>query len=177
MNPPPNFKLTRYGVDGFVLLPIWKDFQVENTAFYARQIKENPTGEVRISFHSDAVFPKAIVMEEQMRAYEYLLENSEEIYTILLTKLLDEYENLKGDFGYYDFDDGTLQALLMPPVEKFEDFKPLIELESIFIATSSKDGFANVGYYFLCSWDDEHGLGFWTNKNEIIEFGGSGIGM
>jgi hypothetical protein len=37
----------------------------------------------------------------------------------------------------------------------------------------SKDGFAYVGYEFGCTWDDEHGLGFMTHKDRIIDFGGA----
>lgn len=36
-----------------------------------------------------------------------------------------------------------------------------------------KDGYAYVGYEFGCTWDEEHGLGFMTYKDRIVDFGGA----
>ena len=163
------------GLSGTVTLPIWKDFQVKYTAFYDREIKQNPTGEIRLIIDSNAPFPQQKIEDSQVRAYEYLTGHAEEIYTTLLTRLMAEYDELQEDFGYDD-DDGELRKKLMPPVEKMEDFRPLLELNSIIIRPPGDDGISKIGFEFLCSWDDEHGVGFMTQEGEILAFGGGGYG-
>ena len=61
----------------------------------------------------------------------------------------------------------------MPDVENIEQFKDLIGLSQIHLLNVSKDNVAYVGYEFGCNWDDEHGLGFMTHKDRIIDFGGA----
>lgn len=63
----------------------------------------------------------------------------------------------------------------MPDVENIEQFKKLIGLSQIHIMNVNKDNIAYVGYEFGCSWDDEHGIGFMTHKDRVIDFGSADI--
>jgi hypothetical protein len=60
-----------------------------------------------------------------------------------------------------------------PDFHTAEQLKNLIGLSQIHLLNVSKDEVAYVGYQFGCSWDDEHGLGFMTHKDRIIDFGGA----
>ena len=110
-----------------------------------------------------------IITTEHVNAYEYLTTHSQEIYTAILTRLLAEYKNLQTEYGYDEED----AKEIMPDVENIEQFKDLIGLSQIHLLNVSKDNIAYVGYEFGCNWDDEHGLGFMTHKDRIIDFGGA----
>lgn len=169
MNEIPNIKLIDGRIEGTVLLPVWNNFQNSQGAYGSAGTQDSENGIFRISIGGDMVSDNPAITPEHLNAYNYLTTHSEQIRDALLKKLFVEYKNLQADYGY-DTDEAKE---IMPDVESIEDFKTLVGLSQIHIMNVSKDGLAYVGYEFGCTWDDEHGIGFMTHKDRIIDFGGA----
>jgi hypothetical protein len=169
MNKIPNINLVGKEFEGTVSLPIWKDFQSRQGVYGSLDSDEKSNGEFAISIGGDMVMDNPAITIEHVNAYEYLTTHSQEVYNAILTRLLAEYKNLQIEYGY-DEDDAKE---IMPDIDNVEQFKNLIGLSQIHLLNVSKDNIAYVGYEFGCSWDDEHGLGFMTHKDRIIDFGGA----
>lgn len=169
MNEIPNIKLVDDRLEGTVSLPIWKTFQSRQGEYGSLDSHESSDGIFGISIGGDMVMDNPSITLDHVNAYNYLNSHSEQVYKAILTRLLSEYKNLQADYGY-DEDDAKE---IMPDVNGVDQFKNLIGLSQIHLMNVSKDGFAYVGYEFGCKWDDEHGLGFMTHKDRIIDFGGA----
>jgi hypothetical protein len=169
MNTIPNIKLVDDKFEGKISLPIWKDFQNKQGAYGSLDESRISNGEFGISIGGDMVVDYPMIKIEHINAYDYLTIHSEQVQNSILTRLLTDYKNLQTEYGYDEYE----AKEFMPDVGKIEQFKRLIGLSQIHIMEISKDNIAYVGYEFGCSWDDEHGIGFMTHKDRIIEFGGA----
>jgi hypothetical protein len=169
MNQIPNVKLIDGRLRGTISLPIWKAFQNRQGEYGLLDSHENSNGEFKISIGGDMVMDKPRITEDHVNAYNYLTTHSEQINKAILTRLFSEYKNLQTEYGYEEDDAKDI----MPDIDNVEQFKKLIGLSRVHLLNISKDNFAYVGYEFGCSWDDEHGLGFMTYKDKIIDFGGA----
>jgi hypothetical protein len=169
MNEISNIKLVDDRLEGTISLPIWKTFQSRQGAYGSLDSDESSDGIFSISIGGDMVMDNPTITLDHVNAYNYLTTNSEQVYKSILTRLLSEYKNLQADYGY-DEDDAKE---IMPDVDSVDQFKNLIGLSHVYLMNVSKDGFAYVGYEFGCTWDDEHGLGFMTHKDRIIDLGGA----
>lgn len=167
MNTIPNIKLVDDRLEGKVSLPIWKNFQNRQGAYGSLDGRENTSGEFGISIGGDMVVDNPTIKREHANAYDYLITHSEQIQHSILTRLLTEYKNLQTEYGY----DEDEAKEFMPDVDNIEQFKKIIGLSQIHLMEVSKDNIAYVGYEFGCSWDEEHGIGFMTHKDRIIDFG------
>jgi hypothetical protein len=169
----PNLSLKKYSgdnyeffkIEGFVVLEAWKGFQSRGGAYGSLDSKEASNGSVRITVDADIVEGLAKITEEQVNAYNYLIQHQEIIKDAILQSLLSDYKNMQ---EYYDYEEGDEE---MPAVDNVSQFSNLIGLSTIHIINVSKDGIAYVGYQFGCTWDDEHGLGFMTHTNRVIHIG------
>jgi hypothetical protein len=167
----PNIKFIDNSLEGTIRLPIWKDFQSRQGAYGSLDGNKNSNGEFQISIGGDMCMDNPTIMIEHVKAYEYLIEYSKEVCNLILKKLFMEYKNLQTDYGY---DEEELKEI-MPNVDNIEQFKELIGLSQIHLMNVNKDGIAYIGYEFGCTWDEEHGLGFMTHKDRIIDFGGADV--
>jgi hypothetical protein len=169
MNEIPNIKLVNNCLKGTVALPVWKSFQSRQGAYGSFDSHENPNGEFEISIGGDMVMDNTTITEEHVNAYNYLTTHSEQINKTILARLFSEYKNLQTE---YDYDEDDAKDI-MPDIDNVEQFKKLIGLSAVHLLNVSKDNVAYVGYEFGCNWDEEHGLGFMTHKDRIIDFGGA----
>ena len=169
MNTIPNIKLEDDRFEGKVSLPIWTNFQNRQGAYGSLNESENSNAEFGISIGGDMVIDNPTIKIEHVNAYDYLTTHSEQVQNSILTRLLAEYKNLQTE---YDYDEDEAKEF-MPDIDNIEQFKEIIGLSQIHIMEVSKDNIAYVGYEFGCSWDDEHGIGFMTHKDRIIDFGGA----
>lgn len=91
-----------------------------------------------------------------------------------LPRLMDSL--LPGLFAYYQAlcanPDG-LDPEDLPSLDRAEELKSLISIESIYVHQISKDGKPYVGFEGTCPWDDEHGLGALMHDTRIVEVGGA----
>ncbi len=165
----PNLSLTEYDSwETIIQLPAWQCFQSRQGAYASVDSTTPSDGTVRLRIDNEENKQTA-PSPEQVKAYQYLLANQEQIRDAMLEALLVEYENLRDVYGY----DEEEAAQYMPPVQKASDFKKLIGLSSVHISYVQKDGVAYIGYVFGCTWDDEHGLGIMSHQQRVIEIGGA----
>jgi len=172
----PNLSLKKYEsdnyqfvtIEGFAVLESWKGFQSRQGDYSSSDGNKESDGNVKINIGGDMVGDSPEVTAEHVNAYNYLIQNQEKIKDAILQRLLREYKNLQELYGYDEEDDE-----LMPEVNNVSQFRDLIGLSTVHILNVSKDDTAYVGYQFGCAWDDEHGLGFMTHKDKIIEIGGA----
>lgn len=167
----PNIKLTDGSLEGKVLLPIWGSFMNKQKSNDLPDESRNLNEEFRISIGGDMVVDNPTIKKEHINAYDYLVTHSDKVFNSILITLLSEYKGLQIEFGYNEDE----AKEFMPNVDNIAQFKNLIELSQIHIMEVSKNNIAYVGYEFGCSWDHEHGLGFMTHKDRIIDFGSADI--
>lgn len=151
----PNLQLTQYGYEGGITLNKWNELmnsKVDNV--------------IDLSVNVDEEDPE--IHEEQIRAYNYLIDNQEQIINAILSCLYDRYPEIKGAD-----ENGEEGEEYLPEVKDISDLKPLIELYHVHIIDVFKNGIAYIGYEFNCTWDEEHGLGVMMFKDRIVDIGGS----
>ncbi|WP_143774430.1 DUF6985 domain-containing protein [Niastella vici] len=173
----PNLSLKKYEsgnyefltIEGFVVLESWKGFQSRQGDYGSNDGNQESDGTVKLNIGADMGDDDPKVTGDHVNAYNYLTQHQEKIKAALLQGLLKEYKNIQEHYGYAEDDE------LMPEVDNVSQFTNLIGLSTIHILNISKDDTAYVGYQFGCTWDDEHGLGFMTHKDRIIEVGGADI--
>jgi hypothetical protein len=167
MNTIPNIKFIDGRFEGIISLPTWKNFQSRQGPYCSRDKMENSNGEFKVAIGGDSLDEHPTIKAEQINAYEFLVANAEAIKEAMLAKLLAEYKNLQSQYGYSEEE----AKELMPNIDSVQQFENLIGLGNVHILEVSKDNVAYVGYEFGCNWDDEHGIGFMTHKNKIVNFG------
>ncbi|MCU0444366.1 MAG: hypothetical protein MUE85_05560 [Microscillaceae bacterium] len=165
----PSIELVKDRFEGKVSLPIWKDLQSRQGKYGSLDSDKKSNGEFFISIGGDMVSENPAITNEHLNAYEFLITHSKDIYNAILARLFSEYHNLQSEYGYNKED----AKEIMPDIDNIEQFNDLIGLSQIHLLNVSKDNFAYVGYEFDCTWDGEHGLGFMTHKDRIIDFGGA----
>ncbi len=169
MDEIPNIRLRDNHIEGTISLPVWCNFLSRQGAPGSYETQENVKGIFKISVGGDMVMDQPAITVDHINAYKYITNHSEQIQESILTRLLAEYQNLQTEYGYDEED----AKEMMPNVDSIEHFKNLIGLSQVHLMNVSKNEFAYVGYEFSCTWDDEHGLGFMTHKDKIIDFGGA----
>ncbi|WMX13213.1 MULTISPECIES: DUF6985 domain-containing protein [unclassified Aureispira] len=110
------------------------------------------------------------IMQKFSSTYGYIIKNQNSIQRDMLDFLLNEYPYQRED--YRDFLGSNFKKL-MPSINHIDEFSNLIGLSTIYFRPEIKDGIAYVGYQFYCAWDEEHGLGFITHKDETLDMGGA----
>ncbi len=152
----PNISLNKYGYEGTIELQAWDEFLSDLNGVYDLDISCN-MGE-----------DDQIITQEQIAAYNYVIENQNNIRDSIITGLMKAYPEMQSE---YDFDEDEAEEL-MPDIRDREDFKKLIGLYRVHILNVFKNGIAYTGYEFDCSWEEEHGLGVMMYQDKIVEIGG-----
>lgn len=171
MDTIPTITLVGDQLEGTISLPIWSRFQSRQGSYGSIDPQEHSDGIFQLSIGGDMIVDKPEITTYHINAYTYLSTHSEQICSSILNHLFSEYKNLQADYSY-DYDEAEIKEM-MPDIETVEQFRNLIGLSRIHIMNVAKDGHAYVGYEFGCTWEEEHGLGFMTHKDRIIDFGGA----
>jgi hypothetical protein len=164
--PFPPLQWEVHGWTGRVVLPSWKGFQSREGAYGAQSSDKPSAGAARLHVArpaGEATPPTS----EQIAAYRYLLDHDTAIREAVLTALLEAYPGMQDEYGFDEDDE------LMPAVEQPGQFRELVGLSEVHILPVARDGVAYIGFEFGCTWDDEHGLGFMTHKDRVLEVGGA----
>jgi hypothetical protein len=103
------------------------------------------------------------------KGYEYLIENQKKILDSILSDLMNVYPQMQNEYDYDEIE----KAGYMPNVSSPESFKNILKPDKIYILEVSKDKIPYIGCEFICSWDDEHGLGVMLYKDKVIQMGGA----
>lgn len=104
----------------------------------------------------------------QKKGLDYLQRNQVKILKSMLDKLLKEYPNLQKRYDYSKED----RKGRMPNVKTVKGFSELLSPNVFYVTSVYKDDIPYIGFSFSCSWDGEHGLGFMTHKNRVVDMGG-----
>lgn len=168
MQQLPDLKKTDYNtLDGTIALTTWQGFSSKLSIFQNQD--SSPDNEYSISFRLDDEQTKP--SGAQIKAYEYLINNQEEVKVAMLKLLLEEYNN--EIFEAYEGIDA--QGNPLPEITQTSDFQNLIGLSKIYIHYIEKSGQSYIGFQFDCSWDTEHDLGAMTHLDRIVQVGGADV--
>ncbi len=168
-NTIPNIALVDDRFEGTITLDAWRGFQSRQGPYTSQDSEQPSNGSFRLDIGGDMVDDDPKITDAHVKAYWFAIENQELIKDTLLDTLMVEYPKWIDSYGY----DEEEAEEYMPEVSEKSAFKSLIGLANVHILNVEKDGVAYVGYEFGCTWDDEHGLGFMTHKNRVIDLGGA----
>jgi hypothetical protein len=142
----------------------------------------NPDGELDLSI-SLVQLTAPEPTEEQVKAFQYLLDHERAVRDAVLQGIFKVYPKWRESFyaavstdGGRTFQPATNFPDLLPPdrmpaISRPDDLMKLIRPQEMWILKNSKDGFAKIGFAFLCKWDEEHGLGVVTLKEQVLDIG------
>lgn len=102
----------------------------------------------------------------QYNAVTYIINNQKEILNAVCQKFLDEYDYWKDIYEEH-----------LPEMKTIADVQQHIGISAIYVDVPEKENTAYVGFSGYCSWDEEHGIGFYLHKNRVLKVGGSDEGF
>ena len=108
---------------------------------------------------------------EQVAGFSLLLQHQEAIRDARLDALLPRYQNWREDWS--SAMDPREFKETMPPVSSPSKFRRLVGLSYVHVLEESLEGIAYIGFECGCTWDSEHGLGFMTHGERVVELGGA----
>lgn len=164
-------KWGKYFWEGKTVLRSWAGFQ-ERLGPYAWESSPEPsTGEVHLFVDSpDENDPKnpAPPSESQTKAFLYLQENDQLLQQKVLKAIFDVYPKWRESYRSFL---GERFEQEMPVLNSPLDLKSVMGLSTIHILSVDKDGLAYVGFEFGCTWEEEHGLGVMSYRDNIVDVG------
>lgn len=164
--PFPPLQWDGYSWVGQMTLESWRGFQSRQGPYDSVSSLEESDGSTQLNLEMrDEKQPSA--SPEQAVAFQYLLDNQEEIRDAILQAIFDTYPKWQQELGY----DEDEAAQFMPDLANATHLKSLMGLSWLHILKVHKEGAAYVGFEFGCTWEDEHGLGVLTHKNRIVDLG------
>jgi hypothetical protein len=175
----PNVKVNSIGskknriqvISGFVDLPCWDGYFLEERTIYSKEEKRIKGGRIGLGVDG-GINPdgSTVFSNGQVAAYFYIVEHQETIKQVILEKLVSDFPYLlANDYQYYDHEEGGF-----PPLSEVVpgfDFKDYIGPSSISIMEIEKEDAAYTTWYFGCRWDPEHGFQMIMHKDRVIDLG------
>ena len=173
----PGLQVNRIGkkngikiIGGVLDWPGWNGYLEEDVGFSKRE-KRIFTGQVALTVDGGINGDGSLnIAPEQVNAYWYLMDQQQEMKSVVLNGLAHHFPRLlDNDYKYYDIEGGGF-----PPLSEIVpgyDFKAFIRLDTISIMEIYKKDSAYVQWSFSCTWDEEHGFQIITHKDRIIDIG------
>lgn len=127
--------------------------------------KLNPEEDIELKFE-DEVSGSSTPTAAQINAVTYLISHQSHILDALCSSFLTEYDQWKEIYEEH-----------LPVMNSIQDVKQHLFITSIHIDLPEKDGISYVGYGGGCSWDEEHGIGFYTHKLRVLKIGEASLGF
>jgi len=165
--PLPALKWNDYFWVTSVLLTSWAGFQSRQGPYGAIDELITSDGSITMMVHTPNNEPST-PSNEQIAAYQHLIERQEPIRDSLLQAILAEYPTWREEYADSSAEDAEE---VMPDIQRPEQLKELIGLGIVHIHTVAKDGIAYVGYEFGSNWEEEHGLGAMTHAGRVVNIG------
>ncbi len=150
----------------------FKGLQSRRGAYTSLDNKSISDGTVKVSILEESNH-QTTPAPAQIRAINYLIENSENLRKSLFTALKKEYPRLKKIHNYHNENEYSRSSF--PDIESLEDFSKVFGVGNVFVLTPEKEGISYIGLECGCTWDEEHGLGFILHKDRLINIGGADI--
>lgn len=154
---------------GEYVFPAWAGFQSRRGAYGSRDSQKASDGRVtvRVASPSAMLQPSA----DQVAGFASLVQHQAVIRDTLLDALLPRYRNWREDWA--DAMDPQEFEETMPDVSLLLEFRQLIGLSHVHVLKESSKGIAYIGFELGCTWDREHGLGFMTHGQRVVDVGGA----
>ena len=86
-----------------------------------------------------------------------------------LAAMADAYPALRETYGYNEDELAEFAPVLRHP----DDLRSLIGLHTVNVHDLSMAGEPYLGLEFVCTWDDEHGLGLMMHGTRVVDLGGA----
>ncbi len=163
--PFPSMKWDEYFWVGNIRLPSWAGFQSRGGDYGGSSSSKPSDGTVSLSVETEEM---AEPSPAQIAAMNYLLGHEAEIFAAISQAIVDEFPQIKADFG--DWYTETTEKQL-PDVKVANDLKKLIGVSIVHIQSDEERGESYIGFEFGCDWEEEHGLGVKTHHGRVIEVG------
>lgn len=129
-------------------------FQEENGELYYEIVKSNGDYGQRLN-------------KKHKNGLAYLQARQMDIVKNILTALLQKYPALQEKYHYSEED----KKIFMPDVTEIEGFADLLSPTAFYVLSVYRDELPYIGFSFFCSWEQEHGLGVMTHRNQVIALG------
>lgn len=107
--------------------------------------------------------------DSQIKALDYIIENSEEIVKVVTKYIYDEREVLEDVYWS--------TGIKKPDCFSLENASKHFTINEIKIHTKNKDEISYYGLIGECDWDPEHGFGVTMHGNIILELGDYSTGQ
>jgi hypothetical protein len=158
-----------HAIKGFVTLPCWDGYFLYSEAYRQKKEKIVTGGRIELWVDGEITPDKNMLFdEEQVNAYNFLVNNQEHVQHSILHNLRQDYPRLLAEeYMHWDPEDPDLPKTAEVMGEF--DFKNYIGPKSIHIGELVKDGTAYVTWRFRCRWDEEHGLDIVTHNERVID--------
>jgi hypothetical protein len=136
-----------------VVLPEW-------AGFVAGAGPKPATGAVAVDYGGDEVSPPkpGAPHDAALRA---IAADAPAMQRVILDALASAYPRLRGEGG----------GAFMPATMTAAALHDAVELVTVHIHPTCKDGVAYVGYQLACAWDPEHAVGVLTHGDRVVEVG------
>lgn len=161
--------------DGEIKLDFWAGALTRVNAYRGEPASDG-TMSISISPSDEMVPPST----EQVKAFQYLLDNEKVVFQNLLQAVFKVYpkerDRYRDGYGYSDDMDEEEKEEFeeeygddVPVLKKPEELKKLIRLHTVHI--TEEENAAYVGFEFDCNWEEEHGLGVLMHKDTVVNVG------
>lgn len=143
----PNITKTDYNYEGAISLESWKNIFPK---------KEDIFMIVGGDAMTDTLVPA------HKKGYDYLVDNQEKVLNLIIKAIYNYYCEVHSDYEEY-----CPNLVIENEIDVIANILP----EGVYIHNVEKDGISYIGYEFLCSWEEEHGVGIMLHKDSLIDIG------
>lgn len=163
--PFPTLTWNDYSWAAEVRLPSWAGFQSRRGPYASVSDARPSDGTARLTVDAEAQAPPT---QEQVAAFQHLLDNEAAVAEAVALALLDYYPGEREAYlDAYDIEESDD----VPEVTDITGLCRLVGLSSVHVLSLARDGVACVGFEFGCVWDGEHGAGVMTHRGRVIAVG------
>lgn len=164
--PLPEMSWNGYFWVGHVTLPSWKGFQSRLGPYNAMDSMEPSDGRVRLSVGPPLPDSSVAPSVDQLKAFQFLLDNDSELNRAVCAAIADEYPNMIAPYDPVEAEDlGIAQHVAA------DDLPLLMGLSQVHVLHVVHGGEAMIGFELGCTWEPEHGLGALTHRGRVLEVG------
>ena len=118
---------------------------------------DDPKDSISVDFYDIGEQPN----EEQITAFQFLLNNEEKVFSSLIKGAVTSYNSV-----YLERFKDLIEFL--PKIENEDDFKKAVTIENIIISDNHEDDASFVMFKGECNWDEEHGFCIVMLKDKFI---------
>jgi hypothetical protein len=139
--------------------------RVPEDMFETPELDEADPGWIEVGFVGED--EEGIAEEQKVSFHSFVKDKA--IGPRIVEAVFEHYKEATADWP------AAHRELGAPLLAGSEGLKYLMELSSVTIHLPGDDGVCDIGLYFHCEWDDEHGLGVRVREGEVVGVGDSSV--